>query len=206
MEARFITIEGMEGAGKTTHLQFIHQYLLQLGKEVVVTREPGGTPLSEQLRSLLLEHRREGMAVDAEVLLIFAARAEHLAQVIRPALASGKWVLSDRFTEATYAYQGGGRGIPPVRITLLENWLQGELRPNLTLLLDIPVELGLERVGRRGLLDRFESEEIAFFERVREAYLEQAQLHPDRYRVIDASRPLAAVQTQIKHALDEFSL
>lgn len=206
MEARFITVEGMEGAGKTTHLQFIHQYLLQLGKEVVVTREPGGTPLSEQLRSLLLEHRREGMAVETEVLLIFAARAEHLAQIIRPALASGKWVLSDRFTEATYAYQGGGRGIPPVRITLLESWLQGELRPNLTLLLDIPVELGLERVGQRGLLDRFESEEIAFFERVREAYLEQAQLHPGRYRVIDASRPLAEVQTQIKHALDEFSL
>lgn len=200
---RFITVEGVEGAGKSTCIGHIRDVLAHAGKQVVVTREPGGTALSEEIRGLLLAHRQEGVAVETETLLMFAARAEHLAKVIRPALAAGQWVLSDRFTEASYAYQGGGRGLPRERIEVLEQWLQGELRPDLVLLLDIPVRLGLERAAQRSARDRFESEDIAFFERVRAAYLDQAQRHPQRFRIIDASRELAQVQQQIHQVLDE---
>lgn len=203
MTARFITVEGIEGAGKSSNIAFIKQQLLAADKDVVVTREPGGTPLGEQIRDVLLSHRNNGMAVDTELLLMFAARAEHLACVIRPALDAGQWVLCDRFTEATYAYQGGGRGIPEQRIAALEEWLQGPLRPDLTLLLDIPPALGLERAGRRNAnLDRFESEQLAFFERVRADYLRQAELHGDRYCVIDAAQELSVVQRQISQALE----
>lgn len=206
MAARFITVEGIEGAGKSTNIAFIKQHLLNAKKNVVVTREPGGTPLGEQIRDVLLSHRNDGMAVDTELLLMFAARAEHLARVIRPALAAGQWVLCDRFTEATYAYQGGGRGIAEERIAQLEEWLQGALRPDLTLLLDLPPALGLERAGRRNATrDRFESEQLAFFERVSANYLQQAALHPERYRVIDAAQELPAVQAQIAQALDEIT-
>ena len=200
---RFITVEGVEGAGKSTCIGTIRDTLTGAGKQVIVTREPGGTALSEQIRSLLLAHRQEGVAVETETLLMFAARAEHLARVIRPALAAGQWVLSDRFTEASYAYQGGGRGLPRQRIEILEQWLQGDLRPDLVLLLDIPVRVGLERAAQRSARDRFESEDVAFFERVRADYLDQAHRHPQRFRIIDASRELAAVQHQIRQAVDE---
>ncbi len=204
MTARFITIEGVEGAGKTTSIDFIARYLETRGIDVVVTREPGGTRLGEEIRAILLAHRQDGMTADTETLLMFAARAEHLKQVIYPALTAGKWVLSDRFTDASYAYQGGGRGIAAQRIAVLEDWLQGELRPDLTLLLDLPVSLGLQRAGRRSTPDRFESEQLTFFERVREAYLQQARSHADRYRIIDAAQAQPAVQDRIKQALDEF--
>lgn len=200
---RFITVEGVEGAGKSTCIGHIRDMLTDAGKQVIVTREPGGTALSEEIRGLLLAHRQEGVAVETETLLMFAARAEHLAKVIRPALAAGQWVLCDRFTEASYAYQGGGRGLARERIEVLEQWLQGELRPDLVLLLDVPVRLGLERAAQRSARDRFESEDIAFFERVRAAYLDQAQRHPQRFRIIDASRELAQVQQQINRVLDE---
>jgi len=200
---RFITVEGVEGAGKSTCIGYIRDSLINAGKQVLVTREPGGTGLSEEIRDLLLAHRQEGVAVETETLLMFAARAEHLARVIRPALAAGQWVLCDRFTEATYAYQGGGRGLARERIEVLEQWLQGDLRPDIVLLLDIPVRIGLERAAQRSARDRFESEDPAFFERVRAAYLDQAHRHPQRFRIIDASGELAQVQHQIKRAMDE---
>lgn len=205
MGGRFITLEGGEGVGKSSNLECIRRHLETAGKTVLVTREPGGTPLGEEIRALLLGHRQEDMSVDTELLLLFAARAQHLATVIRPALAEGRWVLCDRFTDATYAYQGGGRGIDPQRIATLEQWVQGELRPDLTLLLDAPVTVGLARVqGRAGEADRFEREESAFFERVRASYLEQARRFPARYRIIDATQPLDAVQADLRRTLDAF--
>ncbi len=201
MKGKFITVEGVEGAGKSTQAVFLHDYLEAVGQRVVLTREPGGTGLGEQLRALLLDHREDGMAADSELLLMFAARAEHLARVIRPALENGDWVVCDRFTDATYAYQGGGRAIPWVRIAVLEDWVQGPLRPELTLLLDLPVREGLARAGRRGLNDRFESEDLAFFQRVRSAYLDLAKRHPQRYRVIDADRPVEVVRGAVEGTL-----
>jgi dTMP kinase len=205
MSGRFITLEGGEGVGKSSNLEFIRRHLEAAGKTVIVTREPGGTPLGEQVRALLLDHRHDGMSADAELLLMFAARAEHLAQVIRPALAAGKWVLCDRFTDATYAYQGGGRGIAAERIAALETWVQGDLRPDLTLLLDAPVAVGMGRAGRRAAnADRFEREQTAFFEQVRHTYLELAKRCAKRYRIIDASQTLNAVQDQLRRELDTF--
>lgn len=201
MRGRFITVEGGEGVGKTTNLEYIRAALERSGKTLRVTREPGGTPIAERIRGVLLDPANTGMAPDCELLLVFAARAEHLARVIRPALEAGEWVLCDRFTDATYAYQGGGRGLSRQRIEELEAMVQGDLRPDLTLLLDVPVEIGLSRAGARGALDRFEQEEVAFFERVREAYLERAAQAPERYRVIDASLPLADVRAQLNRAL-----
>lgn len=201
MRGRFITVEGGEGVGKTTNLEYIRQALERAGLRVRVTREPGGTPLAEQIRGLLLDPHYRGMSSDCELLLVFAARAEHLSRVIRPALEAGDWVLCDRFTDATYAYQGGGRGLSQTRIHELETTVQGELRPDLTLLLDVPVELGLSRAGERGKLDRFEQEEVAFFERVRQTYLQRAAVETERFRVIDASRTLSEVQAQIDQAL-----
>ena len=194
MQGKFITVEGIEGVGKTTNMEFIHQQLLASGRDVVVTREPGGTPLGEAIRGLLLDPRYTGMDSTCELQLMFAARAEHLARVIRPALQQGQWVLCDRFTDATYSYQGGGRGIDKTIIARLEELVQGDFRPDLTLLLDVPVEVGLARAGQRGGLDRFEQEKRAFFERVRAAYLDMAREHPQRYRVIDAGQPLQQVQ------------
>ena len=200
----FITVEGIEGAGKSTCLDLVEQCIRRRGHELLVTREPGGTALGEDLRSLLLGHRHEGMADDTELLLMFAARAEHLHARILPALAAGTWVLCDRFTDATYAYQGYGRGIDLGRITNLENWVQGERRPDLTLLLDLPVEIGLERAGKRSTPDRFESQALEFFERVRNGYLSLATAAPDRFRVIDAAQSLQQVSDQLASALDAF--
>jgi len=199
---RFITVEGGEGVGKTTNMEYLRERIEAAGHPVVMTREPGGTPLAEAIRGLLLAPDYRGMNSDCELLLMFAARAEHLARRILPALQAGEWVLCDRFTDATYAYQGGGRGLPRERIAQLETWVQGTLRPDLTLLLDVPVALGLKRAGDRSAPDRFEQEEAAFFERVRQAYLERAQTEPARYRVVDAAQPLPQVQQQLDRALE----
>ena len=201
MTGQFITVEGIEGVGKTTNIEFIHKWLLAAGKDVVVTREPGGTPLGEAIRGLLLDPQYTGMDSTCELQLMFAARAEHLARVIRPALEEGQWVLCDRFTDATYAYQGGGRGIDTDTIARLEALVQGEFRPDITLLLDVPVEVGLARASKRGDLDRFEQEKVEFFERVRQAYLDMARQYTARYRVIDASQPLEQVQQQLELVL-----
>ena len=197
---KFITVEGTEGVGKTTNIAFIKSWLEQQQIPYIATREPGGTPLAEQLRGLLLEPRDETVDELAELLMVFAARAQHLARVIKPALEAGNWVLCDRFTDATYAYQGGGRQMSKSAIATLENLVQQTLRPDAVLLLDIPVQLGLERARGRGALDRFEQEDIAFFERVRAAYLARAsqQAH---YHVIDASQTLDAVQQDLARCL-----
>ncbi len=197
----FITLEGGEGAGKSTQMTYVEECLKKAGKTVRVTREPGGTALSETIRELLLDHRQMAMDADTELLLMFAARAQHIAELIRPTLDAGQWVLCDRFTDATYAYQGGGRGIDLKRIALLEDWVQGELRPDLTLLLDLPIEVGMSRAGERGELDRFEREQQDFFERVRRSYLELAEQQPGRYRIIDASQDIVQVKAQIDAVL-----
>jgi dTMP kinase len=201
---KFITLEGIEGAGKTTQLHFIRQLLEGWGQRVVTTREPGGTNLGEEIRDLLLDHRHIGMAEDSELLLMFAARAEHLARRIKPALQSGAWVLCDRFTDATYAYQGGGRGVAWERIAALETWVQGPLRPDQTLILDLPVEAGLMRAGGRSEPDRFEKETKAFFEAVRAAYLRIARREPERVQLIDAALPPARVSARIEQVMQRF--
>jgi len=206
VRGRFITIEGGEGVGKTTNLDLVERLIRDSGHALVRTREPGGTPLAERIRELLLDPAHAGMADDCELLLVFAARAEHLARVIRPALEAGQWVLCDRFTDATYAYQGYGRGLSLERIAELERMVQGGLRPDLTLLLDVPVETGLARASARGELDRFEQEQQAFFERVREGYLARAAAEPERFRVIDAGQPLEAVQARIRELVQAFIL
>ncbi|AEB57718.1 dTMP kinase [Ectopseudomonas mendocina] len=197
MTGLFITLEGPEGAGKSTNREYLAERLRERGIDVLLTREPGGTPLAERIRELLLEPSDESMAADTELLLVFAARAQHLQQVIRPALANGCVVLCDRFTDATYAYQGGGRGLSIERIAQLEQFVQGELRPDLTLIFDLPVEIGLARAAARGRLDRFEQEGRGFFEAVRQAYLQRAAQAPQRYRVLDAGQTLAQVQADI---------
>ena len=197
MKGKFITVEGIEGVGKTTNIDFIHQQLVAAGRDVVLTREPGGTPLGEAVRGLLLDPEYTGMDSTCELQLMFAARAEHLAKIVWPALEKGQWVLCDRFTDATYAYQGGGRGIDTGVIARLEELVQGDFRPDLTLLLDVPVEVGLARASKRGAMDRFEQEKMGFFKRVRKCYLEMAKASPGRYRVVDASLPLEDVQHQI---------
>ena len=204
MTGKFITVEGIEGAGKTTCMQVVTEVIEHQGINAIHTREPGGTDLGEDLRSLLLGHKHTGMSDDAELLMMFAARAEHIAQKIQPALDDGKWVLCDRFTDATYAYQGYGRGIPLEKISGLENWVQGKLRPDLTLLMDLPVEVGMERAGKRSAPDRFESEAWDFFERIRQGYLSIAAEQPSRVKVIDASQDLPDVQAQVKTAIEAF--
>ena len=204
MPGMFITVEGIEGVGKTTNMEYLQQTIAAAGRELVVTREPGGTPQGVALRGLLLDPQYKGMNPDCELQLMFAARAEHLDKVIRPAIEAGQWVLCDRFTDATYAYQGGGRGLDAGRIAALEELVQGDFRPDLTLLLDVPVEVGLARAGNRSAPDRFEQEQVDFFERVRQAYLDMATSHDGRYRVIDASRSLDRVQEQLAEVLREF--
>jgi dTMP kinase len=204
MRGRFITVEGGEGAGKSSNLDFIKQKLEAAGKKVLFTREPGGTELGEAIRELLLGHKHTGMADDTELLLMFAARAEHLHRKIAPALAEGTWVLCDRFTDATYAYQGAGRGIEIERIAQLEQWVQGDLRPDLTLLLDLPIEVGLARAGKRSTPDRFESEALHFFTAVRRGYQAIATQQPQRVKVIDAAVPLPEVQQQISKVMEQF--
>lgn len=203
MTGLFITLEGPEGAGKSTNREYLAAQLRAQGLDVVLSREPGGTPLAERIRELLLAPSDEPMAVDTELLLVFAARAQHLARVILPALARGAVVLCDRFTDATYAYQGGGRGLPQDRIAELERFVQGELRPDLTLIFDLPVEVGLARASARGRLDRFEQEGRAFFDAVRHAYLQRAEANPQRYRVVNAAQTLDEVQVQLDGLLPE---
>ncbi|UVE19249.1 dTMP kinase [Pseudomonas sp. LS44] len=203
MTGLFITLEGPEGAGKSTNREFLAQRLREHDLEVVLTREPGGTPLAERIRELLLAHSDEAMAADTELLLVFAARAQHLAEVIRPALQRGAIVLCDRFTDATYAYQGGGRGLPEARIAELERFVQGDLNPDLTLIFDLPVEIGLSRAAARGRLDRFEQEGRAFFEAVRLAYLRRAEALPERYRIVDAAQSLTQVQRDLDSLLPQ---
>ncbi|HEX7031117.1 MAG TPA: dTMP kinase [Gammaproteobacteria bacterium] len=205
MSGVFITVEGVEGAGKTTQLACLRDFLEAAGKRVVMTREPGGTPFAEAVRELLLAPREEKVAADAELLLMFAARAAHLEERIRPALARGKWVVCDRFTDATYAYQGGGRGVPHERIRVLEDFVQRGLRPDMTLFLDAPVDIGLARArGRDETPDRFEREDVAFFERVRQVYHDRVAAEPGRFTVIDAARSVDEVRRDVEAALTRF--
>jgi dTMP kinase len=196
---RFITLEGIDGAGKSTHVPWLAERVRAAGHAIVTTREPGGTPFGEALRTLLL---REPMSHDSEALLMFAARRDHLDRVIRPALARGEWVLCDRFTDATYAYQGGGHGVSLDRIGQLEAWIHGDCQPDLTLLFDIPAVVSRARLDRAQAegrsLDKFEREAGAFFERVRDAYLERANRDPRRFRIIDSTRPLAEVRRDLE--------
>lgn len=193
----FITLEGIEGVGKSTHAVFITELLQNNGHEVTLTREPGGTGTGEAIREILLHHKVENIADVTELLLIFSARAQHLDEVIRPALAKNTSIVCDRFTDATYAYQGGGRGLGKDKIRLLEDWVQEGLKPDLTLLFDAPVATGLSRAKKRSTADRFESETIAFFEQVRSTYLDIARAEPERVYVIDAAQSLQQVQADI---------
>jgi dTMP kinase len=206
MRGRFITFEGGEGVGKTTQLARVAAWLQERGVEVVRTREPGGTPRAERLRHVLLDRDEEPMPESCELLLMFAARATHLANLVRPAMARGAFVLCDRFTDATYAYQGGGRGVPRQDIDALVRIVHPDLQPDLTILLDAPVDTGLGRARARNGddgPDRFESERREFFERVRSTYLERAAREPRRFRVVDASRPVEDVERAIRASLDE---
>lgn len=199
---KFITLEGIDGAGKSTHLSFIAERLRAQGRQVVVTREPGGTPLGEMLRDLVLSQK---MHVETETLIMFASRREHIEKVIVPALEKGIWVLSDRFTDATFAYQGGGRGIAQTRLQILENWVQSGLQPDLTLLFDVPLEISRERLSHNMSLDRFEQEKQDFFARVRQAYLDRAAAHPQRMRVINGSRSIAEIQAELAPLLENLA-
>lgn len=201
MSGKFITLEGGEGAGKTTCLKHIEMRIKEAGIDLCVTREPGGTRTGEKIREILLDRGNFDILDDTELLLMFAARSQHLNELIRPALAADTWVLCDRFTDATYAYQGGGREIAVQRIAKLEQWVQQGLKPDLTLLLDLPVEVGLERAGQRSTPDRFESENIAFMERMRSSYLEIASQEPERVKIIDSSQALENVLLQIDGVL-----
>ena len=203
MRGTFITIEGVEGAGKSTVMNRIAAWLEQHGHRVVRTREPGGTELAEAIRDILLDRHNKDLAGLTELLLMFAARAQHLEQLIRPALECGDTVLCDRFTDATWAYQGGGRGLPAAQIAALEELVHGDLQPDLTLLLDLPVRDGLARASRRSASDRFESESVAFFERVRQNYLERAAANQQRFVVIDAAPQPRKVWALIEAALQE---
>lgn len=194
MRGKFITLEGMDGAGKSTHIPTILHTLEAQGRAVVSTREPGGTSLGERLREMVLH---EVMTPETETLLMFAARNEHIAQVIAPALARGDWVLSDRFTDASFAYQCGGRGVASSKITALEQWVQGDLQPDITLLFDVPVEVSVARLANARQPDKFESESAEFFTRIRNAYLQRAAQDPQRFRVIDANRPLDQVKQTV---------
>lgn len=206
MRGAFITLEGGEGVGKSTQIAVAAEALETSGRSVVRTREPGGTPLAETIRGLLIDDLSETMDADTELLLMFAARNQHLANLIRPALARGEWVVCDRFTDATYAYQGAGRGIDAERIGQLETFVQHGMQPDLTLLLDAPIEVGMARAARRSsAADRFEREALDFFERVREGYLARAAADPRRFRIIDAAQPLDAVTAQIRAVLSEFA-
>ncbi len=195
---RFISFEGGEGAGKTTQLGRLLEYLAARDVPVVATREPGGTEVGEAIRAILLDKTLPAMQGDTEALLMYAARVEHVATLIRPALAAGQWVVSDRFADASHVYQGAGRGLGDARLSALEQWCLGDFQPDLTILLDVPVEVGMERVRQRGEKDRFEEEDRAFFQRVREAYLARAARYPARFLVIDASQDTDRVSRQIE--------
>jgi len=200
----FITLEGIEGAGKSTVVDFIEDFLTKEGHDVIKTREPGGTVIGEQIRKILLGNENYTLTYDTELLLVFSARAQHIQEVILPALSLGKIILCDRFTDASYAYQGGGRGIDASRINLLEKWVQGDLRPNLTLLFDLDVSIGMQRTKKRSDADRFEREEINFFEKIRNTYLERAKNEPQRFRIINSASSLENVKEQIVTILKDY--
>lgn len=202
-KGKFITIDGVEGAGKSTQIQFICDYLADKGIDVVLTREPGGTELGEKIRNLLLSKETGKMHADTELMLMFAARCEHVRNKIIPELEQGKWVLSDRFTDSSYAYQGGGRGLDIERIRQLDEWSMQGFAPDMTLLLDVPVELGMSRVESRGEKDRIENEQLDFFERVRQAYIDRSQAFPQRIKLIDSSQSVAHTSVQIRQILEE---
>lgn len=197
---RFISLEGVDGAGKSTHLQWLVDTLREQGKPVRLTREPGGTPLGETLRGLLLH---ESMSMDTEAMLMFASRQQHLDEVVRPALAAGEWVVCDRFTDASYAYQCGGRGLPWDRVAALEAWVHADLQPDLTLLFDLPPAVSMARLASARTPDRFEQQDEAFFARVRAAYLRRATGHAARFRVINAEQPVDMVRAEVAHVLEE---
>ncbi len=203
---KFITLEGVEGVGKSTVLSFIEKELNHHAINFVCTREPGGTPIAEQIRKFLLTKHDESLCPMSELLLMFAARMQNIEHVIKPALAAGQWVISDRYTDASFAYQGGGRGIAEQKISTLAEWVQTDVVPDLTLLLYAPIDVGLERIKQRSEKDRIELENKEFFKRVRDVYLDLAKKNPQRYRVIDAQRPLPEVQEQIRVALHELGL
>ena len=198
---RFITVEGIEGVGKSTNIDFLSALIEARGFKVVKTREPGGTPMAERIRGMLLENGEESLPDTAELLLFFAARSLHINNRIRPALQAGQWVVCDRFTDASRAYQGNGRGLDMTKINTLAEWVHEDLEPDLTLLLDAPAELGMQRAQQRGEADRLESEKASFYQRVREGYLELAKAEPDRFIVVDASQPLRAVQASIERTM-----
>lgn len=204
VRGRFITFEGTEGVGKSTQIANAADTLKNLGVDCVVTREPGGTPMAEAIRELLLAPRDESVNELTELLLMFAARAQHFHTYILPALEKGQWVLCDRFTDATFAYQGGGRGVPSERIALLENLVQGDVRPDHVVLLDAPVETGMARARQRGELDRFEQEAVSFFQRIRDTYLARAAAEPARYNIVDASASLEQVSARISELMCKF--
>ena len=203
VRGKFITVEGSEGVGKSTNVDFLASAIKDHGYEVICTREPGGTPIAERIRQILLEHGEEPLPDIAELLLFFASRSLHISNKIRPALEAGKWVICDRFTDASRAYQGAGRGLDMQRINLLADWVQDDLQPDMTLLLDAPAEIGMQRAQQRGETDRLESEQISFYERVRAGYLALAEANPGRYRVVDAARPLQQVQVSIGEVLEQ---
>lgn len=198
----FISFEGIEGVGKTTALQYIRDYLVVAQIPCIVTREPGGTIIAEAIRKVLLSNYNEMMYADTELLLMFAGRAQNIAQVVLPALGRGQWVLSDRFTDASFAYQGGGRGISLKRIEELSHWVQGDLKPDLTFLLDAPVSVSLNRVSSRGAKDRIEAEGLEFFNRVRGSYLAQARREPKRFKLIRADQELSVVRKQLRQVIE----
>ena len=201
MRGKFITFEGIDGAGKSTHIGFVTELIKSHGKRVVASREPGGTPLGEKLRDLLLH---DTMHLETEALLMFASRREHIAQVIEPGLASGAWVLSDRFSDASFAYQSGGRGLDRAKMEALEAWVHPHLQPDLTLLFDVPLEVARERLDATRTLDKFEQEQSAFFARCRAEYLRRAAQFPDRFIVVDSTRSIEATQQTLREALEKF--
>jgi dTMP kinase len=196
---KFITFEGIDGAGKSTHIAFVSDYIKQRGVELVSSREPGGTPLGEKLRELVLH---EKMHLETEALLVFASRREHVAQVIKPALERGAWVISDRFTDSSFAYQGGGRGLELAKLDVLEQWVHPDLQPDLTLLFDVPLDVARARLDASRELDKFEQEKADFFAATRNEYLRRAAQFPQRFRVIDSTQSIAAIQLQIASILD----
>jgi dTMP kinase len=199
----FITIEGIEGAGKSTVTHFIEKYLQGKNIEFILTREPGGTEIAEEIRKVILSHYHEQMCPYTELLLYFASRAQHIEKVIKPGLAANKWVISDRFTDSSYAYQGIGRSVPEQHVAILENLIQGDLRPDLTIVLDVEPEVGLERVKSTNILDRIESEKIDFFQDVRKYYLRRVEEYPERYKIIDANKSPKEVEQQLIKILAE---
>jgi dTMP kinase len=204
MNGKFITIEGIEGVGKSSNIKFIANMLQSAGKSVVLTREPGGTPIAEAIRQVLLHEYVESTLPQTELLLLYAGRLQHVEHVIKPALAQGKWVVSDRFVDATYAYQGAGRGVPIEKIDTLNSWVLGEFVPDCTIVLDATVEVAFSRISSERTLDRFEKEQKTFFEKIRAQYLSMAKKNPHRYHVIDASKPLEAVQQALQEVMSRF--